>query len=100
MPKCEVWEHQGEVVANLTVEEKENNDWTGSDAMHEMLDSLYPKLNLSPEDPPTPEVSRFFKMLKDFEKSLQDHTDVSILAFVVRLMAIKSKYFFLKQLLE
>jgi hypothetical protein len=96
MPKCEVWEHQGEVVANLTVEEKENNDWT----VHEMLDSLYPKLNLSPEDPPTPEVSRFFKMLKDFEKSLQDHTDVSILAFVVRLMAIKSKYFFLKQLLE
>jgi hypothetical protein len=63
-------------------------------AMHEMLDSLRPELNLSSEDPATPEVSRFFKLLKDSEESLHEHTDVSILAFVTRLMAIKSKYFF------
>jgi hypothetical protein len=50
MPGYEVWDHHGEVVANLNVEE-ENNDWIGSDVM---LDSLHPKLNLSPEDPPTP----------------------------------------------
>jgi hypothetical protein len=37
----EVWEHHGEVVPNPSVEEEENNDWAGDDAMHEMLDSLY-----------------------------------------------------------
>jgi hypothetical protein len=54
-----------------------------------MLDSLCPELNLSSEDPATPEVSRFFKLLKDSEEPLHEHTDVSILAFVTRLMAIK-----------
>jgi hypothetical protein len=62
--------------------------------MHEMLDSLCPELDLSSKDPATPEVSRFFKLLKDSEESLHEHTDVSILAFVTRLMAIKSKYLF------
>ena len=94
MPGYEVWEHHGEVVPNRNVEEEENNDWAGDDAMHEMLDSLRPEFNLSSEDPATPEVSRFFKLLKDSEEPLHEHTDVSILAFVTRLMAIKSKYFF------
>jgi hypothetical protein len=66
----------------------------GDDAMHEMLYSLRPELNLSSEDPATPEVSIFFKLLKDSEEPLHEHTDVSILAFVTRLMVIKSKYFF------
>jgi hypothetical protein len=60
MPGYEVWEHHGEVVPNRNVEEEENNDWVGDDAMHEMLDSLRPEFNLSSEDPATPEVSRFF----------------------------------------
>jgi hypothetical protein len=94
MPRYEVWEHYGEVVPNRNVEEEENNDWAGDDVMHEMLDSLRPELNLSSENPATPEVSRFFKLLKDSEELLHEHTDVSILAFVTRLMAIKSKYFF------
>ena len=59
MPGFEVWEHHGEVVPNPNVEQ-ENNDWAGGDAMHEMLDSLRLELNLSSEDPATPEVSRFF----------------------------------------
>jgi hypothetical protein len=62
--------------------------------MHEMLDSLRPELNLISEDPTTPVVSRFFKLLKDSEEPLHEHTDMSILAFVTRLMTIKSKYFF------
>jgi hypothetical protein len=45
----EVWEHLGEVVPNPNVEEEENNDWACGDAMHEMLDSLHPELNLSSE---------------------------------------------------
>jgi hypothetical protein len=91
MPEYEVWEHHGEVVPNQNVEEEENNDWAGDDAMHEMLDSLRPELNISFEDGATPEVSRFFKLLKDSKEPLHEHTDVSILAFVTRLMAIKSK---------
>jgi hypothetical protein len=94
MPEYEVWEHHGEVVPNRNVEEEENNDWDGDDAMHEMLDSLRPELNLSSKDPATPEVSKFFKLLKDSEEQLHEHSDVSIVAFVTRLMAIKSKYFF------
>jgi hypothetical protein len=89
----EVWEHHGEVVPNRNVEE-ENNDWAGDDAMHEMLDSLRSELNLSSKDSTTPEVSRFFKLLKYFEESLHEHIDVSILAFLTWLMDIKSKYFF------
>jgi hypothetical protein len=98
MLEYEGWEHH-ELVPNPNLEEEENNDWAIDDAMHDMLDSLRPELNLSFEDPATPEVSRFFKLPKDFEVSLHEHTDVSILVFVTRLMAIKSKYFFLEQLL-
>jgi hypothetical protein len=90
----EVWEHHGEVVPSPNVEEDENNDWAGGDEMHEMLDLLHPELNLSSENPPTPEVSKFFKLLKYSEEPLHEHTDVSILAFVTQLMAIKSKYYF------
>jgi hypothetical protein len=60
IPRYEVWEHHGEAVPNPNVEEEENNDWASDDAMHEMLDSQLPELNLSSEDPPTPEVLRFF----------------------------------------
>jgi hypothetical protein len=93
-------EHHDEVVLNPNVEEEDNNYWAGDDVMLEMLDSLRLELNLSSEDPATPKVSRFFKLLKDSKEPLHEHTDVSILAFVTRLMAIKSKYFFLKQLLQ
>jgi hypothetical protein len=87
-----VLEHNGEVLPNPNVEE-ENNGWVGSDTMPEMLDSLRQELNLCSEDPPTPKVSRFLKLLKDSEEPLHEHIDVSILVFVTLLMAIKSKYF-------
>jgi hypothetical protein len=64
MSGYEVWEHHGEVLPNPNVEEEENNDWASGDAMHEMLDSLRPELNLRSEDPTTPEVMRFFELLK------------------------------------
>jgi hypothetical protein len=41
----------------------------------------------------------FFKLIKDSEEPLHEHTNVILLAFMTRLMAIKSKYFFLEQLL-
>jgi hypothetical protein len=94
MPRYEMWEYHDEVLPNPNVEEEENNDWFSGDAMHEMLDLLRLELSQSSKDPPTTEVLRFFKLLKDSEEPLHEHTDVSILAFVTRLMAIKAKYFF------
>jgi hypothetical protein len=94
MPRYEVWKHHGEVLPNPNVEDEKNNDWASADAMHDMLNSLRPKLKLSSKDPPTPQVSRYFKLLKYSEEPLHEHTYVSILAFVTRLMAIKCKYFF------
>jgi hypothetical protein len=46
------------------------------------------------EDPPTLEIEAFFKILKALEEPLHEHTEVTLLPFITRLMAIKSKYFF------
>jgi hypothetical protein len=46
------------------------------------------------EDPPTPEVLKFFELLKAFEEQLHEHTKVIVHVFVTQLMAIKSKFAF------
>jgi hypothetical protein len=46
------------------------------------------------EGPPTTKIEVFFKLLKASEESLHEHTEVTLLAFITQLMAIKSKYFF------
>jgi hypothetical protein len=48
----------------------------------------------NPEEVPPLEVKKFFDLLKAAEEPLHEHTIVSILAFVTRLMAIKSKFVF------
>jgi hypothetical protein len=40
------------------------------------------------------EVEAFFKLLKASEEPLHKHTEVILFAFIIRLMAIKFKYFF------
>jgi hypothetical protein len=42
--------------ASVTKEE----DRSGDDRMDEMLDAIRPELETHPEDPPTPEVQKFF----------------------------------------
>jgi hypothetical protein len=59
--------------------------------MDEILEAIQAEII---EDPPTAEVEAFFKLLKALEESLHEHTKVSLLAFITRLMAINSKYFF------
>jgi hypothetical protein len=49
---------------------------------------------LDTEDPPTPEVEEFFRLLKALEELLHGHTKVTVLTFVTWLMAIKFKFFF------
>jgi hypothetical protein len=46
------------------------------------------------EDPPTMEVEAFFKLLNASKEPLHEHTKVTFLAFITRLVAIMSKYFF------
>jgi hypothetical protein len=62
------------------------------DVRHELLpvDSENPPQPPLPdfEDPPTPEVLKFFELLKALEETLNEHMKVSVLVFVTRLMTI------------
>jgi hypothetical protein len=66
------------------------------DVHHELLpvDSENPYQPTDYEDPATPEVQKFFELLKAVEEPLHEHTKVTVLVFVTRLMAIKSKFAF------
>jgi hypothetical protein len=62
--------------------------------MDEILEAIRSEFDLDTEDPPTPEVEEFFRLLKASDESLHEHMKVTLLAFVTQLMAIKSKFFF------
>jgi hypothetical protein len=95
MPGYEVWMHHGESVHQRTASMGEDeNDRRGDDRMDEMLDTIWLELETNSEDPPTPEVQKFFDMFRASEESLHEHTTISILAFVTHLTTIKSKFAF------
>jgi hypothetical protein len=52
---------------------EEEDDRNGDDRMDEMLDAIRPELETHPEDPPTPEVQKFFDMLRTSEVPLHEH---------------------------
>jgi hypothetical protein len=56
-----------------------------------MLEAIHVEVT---EDPSTMEVEAFLKLLKASEEPLLEHIEVTLLAFITRLMAIKFKYFF------
>jgi hypothetical protein len=58
--------------------------------MDEMLEAIQTEVT---EDPPTVDVEVFVKFLEASEEPLHEHTEVPLLAFITRLVAIKSKYF-------
>jgi predicted DNA binding CopG/RHH family protein len=66
------------------------------DVRHELLpvdlENLHRPTNY--ENPPTTEVQKFFELLKAAEEPLHEHTKVTVLVFLTRLMAIKSKFAF------
>jgi hypothetical protein len=66
------------------------------DVRHELLtvDSENPGQPTDYEDPATPKVQKFFELLKAVEEPLHEHTKATVLVFVTRLMAIKSKFAF------
>jgi hypothetical protein len=88
-----MWVFHSEKYTIVAVEES-GNDRVGADRMDEMLEAIRPEFNLDTEDPPTPKVKEFFRLLKALKESLHEHTKVALLAFVTWPMTIKSKFFF------
>jgi hypothetical protein len=87
MPDYEVWTHHGESDHQRTASvAEEEDDRSGDDRIDEMLDPIQPELETNSKDPPTPEVQKFFDMPRASEELLHEHTIVSFLAFVTRLM--------------
>jgi hypothetical protein len=71
---------------------EDEDDRSGDDRMDEMLDAIWPELETNHEDLPTPEVQKFFDMLKASKEPLHEHMTVSVLAFITRITSIKSKF--------
>jgi hypothetical protein len=92
MPGYEVWVYHGdEVPENEPVVEDAVTD---EDRMDEMLNAICPEFEADFENPPTPEVQKFFELLKASEEAVHKHMTMYVLSFVTRLMTIKSKFAF------
>jgi hypothetical protein len=90
MPGYDVWTYHGETIHQRTTSVVEDeDDRSGDDRMDKMLDVICPELETNREDPPTPEVQKFFDMLKVSEESLHEHMTVNVLAFITRITSIK-----------
>jgi DNA polymerase/3'-5' exonuclease PolX len=89
----EVWTFHGESGTRVVAEDEHRCNVGNIDRMDEMLEAIQAEVT---EDPPTVEVEAFFKLLEALEEPLHEHTEVTLLAFITRLVAIKSKYFFLQ----
>jgi hypothetical protein len=99
-----VWVHHGEDPPPRIVSKFQSHEEGDCDRMEEMLDDVRheiltvdsenPGQPTDYEDSATPKVQKFFELLKAAEELLHEHTKVTILVFVTRLMAIKSKFAF------
>jgi hypothetical protein len=88
MPGYEVWVHHV-VSVHQTASVVEDDDSMSDDRMDEMLDVIRPEFGTNPEDPLTPEVQKFFDILRASEEQMHEHTTISVLAFMTYLMSIK-----------
>jgi hypothetical protein len=90
-PGYEVWTFHSESGTRVIANDEHDCDVGDVNRMDDMFDTIQGEVT---EDPPTAEVESFFNLLRALEESLHEHTEVTLLAFITRLMAIKSKYFF------
>jgi hypothetical protein len=86
----EVWKFHGESGTRVIAEDGHDCDARDVDRMDKLLEDIQAEVT---EDPPKAEVEVLFKLLKASEELLHEQTEVTLLAFITRLMAIKSKYF-------
>jgi hypothetical protein len=91
MPGYEVWTFHDESGIRVITKDGHDCDVGDVDRMDEMLEAVQAEVT---EDPPTAEVEAFFKLIKALEEPLDEHTEVTLLVFITRLMVIKFKYFF------
>jgi hypothetical protein len=91
VPDYEVWTFHDKLGTRVVAENEYDYDMGDVDRIDEMLEAIQAEVT---KDPPTTEVEAFFKLLKASEEPLHKHTEVTLLAFITWLMAIKSKYFF------
>jgi hypothetical protein len=95
MPDYDVSTQHGETNHQRTASVAEDeDDRSGDDRMDEMLVDIRPKLETNREDLLTPEVQKFFDMLRASEEPLHEHMIVSVLAFITYITSIKSKFAF------
>jgi hypothetical protein len=87
----EVWTFHGKPGTRVVAEDEHGCNVGNVHRMDKMLEAIQAEVT---EDPPTMEVEVFFKLLKASEEPHHEHTEVTLLAFITRLVAIKSKYFF------
>jgi hypothetical protein len=87
VPDYEVWTFHGESDTRVIAEGEHDCDMGDIDQIDEMLEAIQAEVT---ENPPTTEVDAFFKV----QKSRFMNTQVTLIAFITRLVAIKSKYFF------
>jgi hypothetical protein len=91
VPGYEVWIFNSKSGSRVIAEDEHDCHMGDVDRMDEMLETIQAEVT---EDPSTAEVEAFFKLLKASEDPLRDHTEVTPLNFITRMIAIKSKYFF------
>ncbi|WVZ51578.1 hypothetical protein U9M48_002711 [Paspalum notatum var. saurae] len=89
-PEYETWNFHREKETRVQTEGEADDDSAGVE-MDEMLEDLQQEFGVNSEHPPTKEVEELIKLLKSSEEPLNEHTKVSVLAFVTRLIAIKSR---------
>jgi hypothetical protein len=76
-----VWvHHDEEVPENEPVAE---DDVTDEARMDEMLNAICPEFEADFEPPPTPEVQKFFELLKTSDKALHEHMTMYVPSFVI-----------------
>jgi hypothetical protein len=91
MPSYEVWTFHDESGTRVIAKDEHDCGVGDVDRKDEMLEAIQTEVI---EYPPTAEVQAFFKLHKASKEPLHEHTEVTLLAFITRLVAITSKYFF------
>jgi hypothetical protein len=91
MQGYEVWTFHDKIGTRVIAEDEHDCDVGDVDRMDEMHKAIQAVVT---EDPPTMNVEAFFKLLKASKESLHEHIEVTLLTFITRLVAIKSKYLF------
>jgi hypothetical protein len=73
MPGYDMWMHHVETIhQRIASVAEDEDDRSGDDRMDEMLDAIQSELETNCEDPLTPEVQKFFDMIRASEEPLHE----------------------------